>query len=114
MKAVEFCYWLQGYFELSDIAEPCALTGKQVACIKAHLALVAAVDPNHDNVFVEWLGAFINDPPHSSGTAKIRRMLAAQFRHVIDPSYGGDKSTLQAIHDGKPSESQKPPPIMRC
>ena len=39
MKAIEFCYWLQGYFELDRVsAKP--LTAKQVELIQRHLALV--------------------------------------------------------------------------
>lgn len=41
MKAVEFCYWLQGYFELSNLPpEGMSLTAEQVAAIRNHLALV--------------------------------------------------------------------------
>lgn len=46
MKPVEFVYWLQGYFELS---EDKTLTEKQVTTIKNHLALVFehAIDPSY-------------------------------------------------------------------
>ena len=37
MNTVDFCYWLQGYFELSESNE---LTEKQVQMIKNHLDLV--------------------------------------------------------------------------
>lgn len=37
MKTVEFCYWLQGLFELSD---PKELNERQTNQIKRHLALV--------------------------------------------------------------------------
>jgi hypothetical protein len=69
MKAVEFCYWLQGYFEIdenSDEARSLGLTRKQVATIRQHLALVFAHDidpkagpPAHQ----EKLDA-IHDMPH--------------------------------------------------
>lgn len=36
MKATEFCYWLQGLFEL---AEPKALDEKQTDLIRRHLAM---------------------------------------------------------------------------
>lgn len=36
MKATEFCYWLQGMFEL---AEPETLDANQVDLIKRHLAM---------------------------------------------------------------------------
>lgn len=44
MTAREFCYWLQGHFELSGSA---ALDAKQTAMIARHLALVFAheIDP---------------------------------------------------------------------
>lgn len=37
MTPLQFCYWLQGYFELNPAAEP--LTAAQVELIKQHLAL---------------------------------------------------------------------------
>ncbi len=104
MNAREFCYWLMGHFEL----EPHAANGQgmgapQTLTIRSHLALVAEVDREHDNAFVEWLsvrlgsGATMN--LDAAEVAKVKRLLAAQFKHVIDPSYGGDKATLQAVHD---------------
>jgi len=46
MKATEFCYWLQGYFEIDQAsAKPGnALTGEQVEIIQRHLALVFVHD----------------------------------------------------------------------
>ena len=46
MKSTEFCYWLQGFFELSDLKD---LTLKQVECIKNHLNLVFLheIDPSY-------------------------------------------------------------------
>jgi len=80
MKAREFCYWLQGYFELSGTNAD--LDARQWPIVEAHLRLVAAADPDHDNAFVAWLAA--SRQPES---AKVRRLLASQFRHEIDPSY---------------------------
>lgn len=34
----DFCYWLQGFFELSQSDGP--LSGQQVAIIKSHLSMV--------------------------------------------------------------------------
>jgi len=47
MKSVEFCYWLQGFFELTD--ETPQLSPKQVAAIKAHLNMVFIheIDPSY-------------------------------------------------------------------
>ena len=48
MKAVEFCYWLQGYFEIHGGERP-ALRPEQVATIQNHLALVFKheIDPSY-------------------------------------------------------------------
>lgn len=48
MKAVEFCYWLQGFFELQG-EDALDMTPKQVAQIRAHLALVFKheIDPSY-------------------------------------------------------------------
>lgn len=37
MKPEEFCYWLQGFFELSESLD---LTPKQIQVIKNHLSMV--------------------------------------------------------------------------
>lgn len=37
MKSVEFCYWLQGLFE---VGEPVTLNEKQTDLIKRHLSMV--------------------------------------------------------------------------
>jgi hypothetical protein len=46
MKATEFCYWLQGYFEIDQAsARPGnSLSGEQVEVIQRHLALVFVYD----------------------------------------------------------------------
>jgi len=46
MKSVEFCYWLQGMFELSN---PKELTAEQVDSIRKHLAMVFVheIDPSY-------------------------------------------------------------------
>lgn len=42
MKTTEFCYWLQGFFEIAEAAasEEMSLTAPQVSVIRNHLALV--------------------------------------------------------------------------
>lgn len=46
MKASEFCYWLQGYFEISGATpeEPGTINSEQSAIIQRHLALVFVHD----------------------------------------------------------------------
>jgi hypothetical protein len=38
MKATDFAFWLQGYFELAG--DGATLSAEQVECVKKHLALV--------------------------------------------------------------------------
>ncbi len=46
MTSRDFCYWLQGYFELSKSPE--GLSCAQAECIKRHLAMVFVheIDPS--------------------------------------------------------------------
>lgn len=46
MKAVEFCYWLQGVFEVADLR---SLDEKQTDLIKRHLNMVFVhdIDPSY-------------------------------------------------------------------
>ena len=47
MNSIDFCYWLQGHFEISDTKE---LTEEQVTIIKNHLNLVFKheIDPMYN------------------------------------------------------------------
>lgn len=46
MRSVEFCYWLQGLFELGN---PSSLDAKQTDLVKRHLAMVFTheIDPSY-------------------------------------------------------------------
>lgn len=100
MTTVEFCYWLQGLFEL---AQPRVLSAAQVECIKRHLALSEAVkgddSPRQVKEFCAWLKTSIewlnpSDPEH---VQKVQFKLDQCFAHVIDKMYGED-GKLNAIH----------------
>ena len=45
MNALNFCYWLQGYLELTERGKP--LTSKQVHIIQQHMALVLTNITSH-------------------------------------------------------------------
>lgn len=51
MKTTEFCYWLQGFFEIDSVGSPNAvgLSPAQVDMIKRHLNLVFQhdIDPSY-------------------------------------------------------------------
>jgi hypothetical protein len=62
MRSVDFCYWLIGYFELSEPDK--ALTPEQVQIIKNHLKLVFLyeIDPSYsDNKIVQQIFQNIHD-----------------------------------------------------
>ena len=45
VTAENFCYWLQGYFEMEGLSDKQAsLSGKQIECIQRHLNMVFAHD----------------------------------------------------------------------
>ncbi len=56
MTSRDFCYWLQGYFEISDVeGNEAGLTEQQEAIIKKHLAMVFAheIDPSYGPTMVQ-------------------------------------------------------------
>lgn len=51
MTAREFCYWLQGYFEIAaETDDDPWLSPSQAGCVQRHLALVFKheIDPSYD------------------------------------------------------------------
>jgi len=48
MKARDFCYWLQGYFELAEREQSKSLNAEQITCIEKHLEMVFAHDIDPD------------------------------------------------------------------
>lgn len=66
MTSREFCYWLQGWFEINNVEDAVQeLTFEQVQTIKMHLALVFKheIDPSYGNqAHVNELNAIHNGP----------------------------------------------------
>jgi hypothetical protein len=120
LRAVEFCYWLQGAFELAQLP----LTAEQIACVQKHLALVEATpqtgQPKQATDFCSWLrgGLDFISPGDARQVATIRTKLNDCFEHAIDGMYP-NQDKLNAIHSGKvpdlrPTMTPKGNPIMRC
>jgi hypothetical protein len=68
MKAVEFCYWLQGMFELS---EPKDLNAHQTELIKRHLDMVFVHDI--DKSYPEGQQKTLNDIHNGPNTNFLAR-----------------------------------------
>lgn len=108
----EFCYWLQGYFELSGSAEP--LTETQLNIIKNHIALVSEVEGKND--YTAWLQGAIDVCDSKESRSKLtllaKEKLHKIFQHVIDPSYNNNDK-LNKIHN--PAGYQPPlTDLIRC
>ena len=68
MKSVEFCYWLQGFFELADQK---ALTELQTEMVKKHLAMVFKheIDRSYPKHQQPALDALHGGKPQIGGTS---------------------------------------------
>jgi hypothetical protein len=104
MQANEFFYWLQGYFELIGAEVP-PLTDHQIDCIVRHDRLVHAQHVRPEQmikigVMLELMrdGSF----DRAKGTESVRRMVAQQFQHVIDPQSAPPEKQqeLNNLHGG--------------
>jgi hypothetical protein len=99
----DFCYWLQGYFE---IEEDVPLNQAQISLILDKLNTVS--EPWGD--FNIWLSQELhlltnideNNQLMAAHTLSIKKNLALLFEHVIDNSYDTphSKAHLKAVHDG--------------
>lgn len=69
MTAINFCYWLQGYFELKQtIDHRDGATPETMASIEKHLSLVFKheIDPSFPAEQQEKLNAIHNDNPYTN------------------------------------------------
>ena len=103
MTNQEFCYWLQGYFEIAHVS---SLTEHKLRLINGSLRKIT--EPL--GVFTQWLKEVIElVASHQYANAmmslflpEIRYRLNLIFYHVIDQSYDREMSLEEAkkIHDG--------------
>ena len=90
MNTVDFCYWLQGFFELRDDSNQ--LTDNQINIIKNHINLALLhekpkVKYTHENQlnptdFCYWLQGCLSF--NNVSTTDIERKLHNVFLHTID------------------------------
>ena len=95
MTSRDFCYWLQGYLELDELAEERhddepepTLTAEQLECIRRHLALVFKheIDPSYgppekqaelnklhgdSSPAVKYDQSHVNEAPHPHDPGKV-------------------------------------------
>jgi hypothetical protein len=100
----QFCYWLQGFFEIS---EENLITKEQIILINNKLQMIN----EKYGQYTRWLKEVIELTLKHGATKdqigffnnSIRDNLNKVFMHVIDNSYETkiDQETLQNIHDGK-------------
>lgn len=105
MTNKEFCYWLQGYFELDGSIE--SLSEAQLIIIKNHINLVKANDKILGE-FTSWLEGAIDISESPTTRAKLTKLaqskLSSVFEHTIDPSYK-EPAALSKLHG---------PGLIRC
>lgn len=122
MKASEFAYWLQGYFEIQGGAE--ALTATQAQKIYDRTQKIAPAQTDVDakaQSFVSFAQGVLLMATQNAGDANtlkfvtdtLRTKLNDTFIHAIDPSYAGDQTHFQHTHDGGPVLPPRQPG-MRC
>lgn len=93
MSESDFCYWLQGFFELNGEI-PGDFTDDQRRCIVKHLDLVDYSNgrPSKICCWIRGAVAVGGSPGH------VAAKLAEHFKHVIDPATPGDQGQMNAIH----------------
>lgn len=116
MTPTNFCYWLQGFFEL---ASPGGLTDAQVVTIQNHLAMTditrspaweAPSGKMAPTEFCQWLKGFLavvtmketlREGLNFTATQKLRETLNDVFLHSIDPSFPAhQQEALNKAHNG--------------
>lgn len=123
MTSRDFCYFLQGYFELmsagkgADYAPP--FNFEIYKCIQNHLKLVFKCEEYNISTsytFCHRLDTLLEFESYEDFNERrlvnIRNQLNGIFIHEIDNTFTGDKQELQQIHDGDKYDDRKE--LMRC
>lgn len=93
----DFCYWLQGYFEL---AKPEGfLTVEQVTCVAKHAAMVHESEKKVDEfvLFVEHVIEFCKSQGQTVHVGVFKAKLSVKFVH-LDAETPGDGKKLDELH----------------
>lgn len=119
MTGQDFCYWLQGWIEISN---PTEISEKQFLIIKKHLQLYKKYKTLNKegftriDMFCSWLeGVFDSITYENFNLDLICNKLSDVFIHEIDLSYTDDNSIqieMNNIHLDEPNGSNET--IFRC
>ncbi len=107
MKSRDFCYWLQGYFELSAPCNSLAtdLSVEQSGIVRQHLNMVLIHEGPQANPFCHWLHGFfqgiVGQRASEEQVALIQRRLTDVFVHEIDPSFPAKQQADLVTAHGK-------------
>ena len=98
MNNKQFCYWLQGYFELRRDTDV-ALSTYQLQCISRHIDVCEAYMARREGLgpAVLAIRALIKAAPDNC-TLPITHVLHDVFEHVIDPEAGAQSAKLSELH----------------
>lgn len=117
MKHAEFAYWLQGFFELSDLEGNVSISAKQAESISRHALLAKEVEGEFNSLEAFTYGALVAskglDFVQSDVVKSIRTQLADLFKHVIDSSYE-NQVDLNKIHHEFPPPPSSSGTVFRC
>lgn len=102
MTGKDFCYWLQGWFE---IAKPETISGKQFSMIEKHLELYRKyrntnLDKlNKTDIFCSWLSGVIDCTNATTINLElVSERLSDIFEHEIDLSYTSDTQLMDEMN----------------
>ena len=130
MNYENFCFWLQGYFELNVGNK--YLNYNQVESIRNHLNLAKEIENNKSHQFITWLSGYIdyfesciniNRQAEPLGIAlqeiqveMISDRLNECFKHDIDPKYNklNVKEKLDNMHKPLNVPPNKDTTLIRC
>jgi len=106
MKAVEFAFWLQGYFELTGGADPLTATQAQKIAQKAATVKAgtgeAEAKANDYVAFAQGVllmaGQTADGAALGFATQTLKSRLNDLFLHAIDPTMQGDQQQLRRTH----------------
>lgn len=123
MKSVEFCYWLQGMFEINPPTN--GLTKEQVSIIEKHLGLVFyhEIDNSYPSEQLDELNKIHNEDKQSE-PVEVTQEVKPQYmpnvgekeEHVILPGVVHTTGLITPVSTLKPKPPYPLPydPLVRC